>query len=79
MQPRLTTKEGNVIPLTDEAYEAILKLMGHLPSAIEPAESVDQLEEEFAELFADSASTDELLGEHRTEAEREDRKLGRFE
>jgi hypothetical protein len=78
MQPHLTTKEGNVIPLTEEVYESILKIVRDRFEQIAPADSVEALESEFADLLTDSVSTDELLTEHRQEAEREMRKLERL-
>ncbi len=78
MQPQLTTKDGNVIPLTDDIYESILRLMGSSSEPVEPAGNIEELEEEFAELFADSASTNELLAEHVSEKTREEQKLERF-
>ena len=78
MQPQLTTREGNSIPLTDEIYEAIVQLVKNQPDSVEPAASVEDLEIEFSELFADSATTNELLAEHARELAREKRKLERF-
>lgn len=79
MQPQLTTKDGNVIPLTDEVYETILKMVKNPSDFIEPATSIEELESEFSELFADSATTGELLAEHDRELDREVRKLERFD
>lgn len=79
MQPQLTTRDGNVIPLTDEIYETILLLVRNRSDIIDPAESIDELEDEFSALFVDSASTSELLAEHAHELTRENRKLERFD
>lgn len=78
MQPQLTTREGNVISLTDEIYETVLQLVIEQPMCLEPAASIDELEKEFSALFVDSASTGDLIAEHREELIREDKKLERF-
>lgn len=78
MQPQLTTREGNTIPLTDEIYEAIVQLVKKQPDFFEPATTIDELEDEFRELFADSATTADLVAEHAQELARENQKLERF-
>lgn len=79
MQPQLTTKDGNTIPLTDEVYEAIVLLVKDQAEWVEPAASIDELEAEFSDLFADAASTDDLLAERADELVRENRKLEQFD
>ena len=78
MQPQLTTRDGNTIPLTDDIYEQIVQLVKKQSDFLEPAPSIEELESEFVELFADSATTDELLAEHALELAREKQKLERF-
>ncbi len=78
MQRQLTTRDGNTIPLTEEIYEAIVQLVKKQPDFVEPASSIDELEGEFVELLADSASTDDLLAEHAHERSREEHKLEQF-
>lgn len=79
MQPRLTTKEGEVISLTDEIYEAVLLLIEKQNNEVEPVASIEELELEFADLFAaDGATLEDLRAEHAQELEREERKLERF-
>ncbi len=79
MQPQLTTKEGAVISLTDEIYEAILQLIEKQNNEVKPVASIEELETEFADLFAaDGATLEDLCAEHRQELEREERKLERF-
>ncbi len=75
MQPQLTTRDGNTIPLTDDIYEQIVQLVKKQSDFFEPAPSIEELESEFVELFADSATTDELLAEHALELAREKQKL----
>lgn len=79
MQPQLTTRDGYVIRLTDEVYETVLRLVENQLDSAEPAASIEQLEDEFADLFVDSSSTRELLAEHADELERERHKLERFD
>jgi hypothetical protein len=80
MQPQVTLKNGNIVLLSDETYEAVLQLLEKPSVQIEPSNSIDELEEEFAELFsADGASVDDLLEEHSLEIEREKRKLELFD
>jgi hypothetical protein len=78
MQPQLTTREGNTIPLTDEVYEAIVQFLKDKPEGVEPAASVDELEAEFPDLFADPPFTADLLAEHAEELARENGKLEQF-
>lgn len=79
MQPHLTTRDGNIIPLTDEIYESILQLVEGRTNSVEYVNSIEELEDEFAELFTDSASTNDLLAEHKFELAREKKKLERFD
>lgn len=80
MQPNLTLKNGQTIPLTDEVYEAILQIVEKGNLSASPADSIEELETEFAELFASTeVTTDDLLEEHAQEIERERRKLEMFD
>ena len=79
MQPQLTTRNGNIIPLTDEIYETILQVVKNRSDFVERASSIEELEGEFSELFAESATTDELLAEHAHELAGEKKKLERFD
>ncbi|CAN5627892.1 MAG: hypothetical protein ACR2M8_12800 [Pyrinomonadaceae bacterium] len=80
MQPNLTLKNGQTIPLMDETYEAILKIVRNGDSNIKPARSIEELEAEFSDLFSSTAiTTDDLLQEHGEESERERRKLRIFD
>lgn len=79
MQPQLTTRNGNIIPLTDEVYETILQMVKNRSDFIEPATSMDELEGEFQALFAESATTDQLLAEHAQELRSEQQKLELFD
>ncbi len=77
MQPNLTLKNGQTIPLNKEVYEAVLEIVEK--EMILPADSIEDLEAEFAELFVSSeATTEDLLIEHAEELEREKRKLNIF-
>jgi len=79
MQPNLTLKNGQTIPLTDEIYEAVLRIIEKKDETITPADSIEELEDEFTELFASTESTtSDLLEEHKQELEREKRKLEMF-
>jgi hypothetical protein len=79
MQPNLILKNGQTIPLTDEIYEAILKIVEKEGGKIVPADSIEELETEFAELFASTeATTEDLLREHREESKKEDKKMDFF-
>ncbi len=76
MQPQLTLKNGKVISLPDEVYELVLSIVQAHEEAIEPASSIEEVEAEFADLFAQGRpTTADLLEEHRQETEREERKL----
>lgn len=80
MQPNLTLKNGQTIQLTDEIYEAVLQIIEKKDETIAPADSIEELENEFAELFASTESTtNDLLEEHKQELEREKRKLEMFQ
>lgn len=77
MQPQLTTREGEIILLQDDIYEAILRLIKK--NSVEPVASIEELEAEFADLFTTgSATLDDLLAEHAQEFESEERKLEHF-
>lgn len=79
MQPNLTLRNGQTIPLTNEIYEAILQIVEKNREVIAPADSIEELESEFAGLFASTeATTADLLEEHRKELKREERKLDLF-
>ena len=52
--------------------------MKNQPDAAGPAASIEELEVEFAELFAGGATIEELLHEHKEEHAREERKLERI-
>lgn len=82
MQPNLTLRNGEVIPLTDEIYEAVLRVVENEKAKTAPAGSIEELEEEFAELFAAAAKNGptlrDLTDEHRQEIERERRKSENF-
>lgn len=73
MQPQLTTRNGNIIPLTDEIYETILQVVKNRSDFVERANSIEELEGEFSELFAEASTPDELLAEHAHELARETR------
>lgn len=76
MQPQLTLKTGEVIPLPDDVYELVLSIIRAREDGVEPASSIEEIEAEFADLFAQSApTTTDLLEEHRQEMEREEGKL----
>jgi hypothetical protein len=75
MQPQLTLKDGQVIPLSDEVYELVLSIVRAHEAPAGAASSIEALEAEFADLFiGDAPSTADLLEEHRQELEREERK-----
>jgi predicted CopG family antitoxin len=79
MQPNLTLKNGQTIPLTDEVYEVILRILKTKDETVSPADSIEELEEEFAELFApNGASASDVVAEHEQELERENRKMELF-
>lgn len=78
MQPQLTIRDGNIIPLTDEIYETVLKIVKNRSESTNPALSIEKLEDEFSDLFTDSVSTEELLAEHAHELLRENQKLERL-
>ncbi len=79
MRPQLTTKDGAVISLTDEIYEAILLLIEKQDHEVEPVASIEELETEFAGLFAANGATlEDLHAEHIQERGREERKLEHF-
>lgn len=79
MQPQLTLKNGEVIPLSDEVYEIVVSIVQAHASMTGPAASLEMLEAEFADLFVGAgASTDDLLEEHRQELAREERRLNRL-
>lgn len=79
MQPNLTLKTGQTIPLTNEIYEAILQIVEEKGEKVMPAGSIEELEAEFAELFASTeTTTEDLLREHSEELEREKQKLDKF-
>ncbi len=79
MQPNLTLKTGQRIPLTNEIYEAILQIVEEKDKKVVPADSIEQLEAEFTELFASTeTTTGDLLQEHTEELEREKKKLDIF-
>ncbi|MGI9034888.1 MAG: hypothetical protein ACR2GD_02500 [Pyrinomonadaceae bacterium] len=79
MQANLTLKNGKVIPLTDEIYETILQIVDKNNETVAPADSIEELEAEFAELFtAAAATTKDLLRERAEELKREKRKLELF-
>lgn len=79
MQPQITLKNGEVIPLSNEVYELVLSIIQAHGEAVEPASSIEEVEAEFADLFAQGGpTTADLLEEHRQELEREERKLREF-
>ena len=79
MQPNLTLRNGQTIPLTNEVYETVLQIVEKNVEKVAPADSIEELEIEFAELFASTgATTEDLLQEHRKELEREKRKSDLF-
>ncbi len=79
MQPNLTLKNGRTILLSDEIYEAVLRIVEEKDEKISPADSIEDLEAEFAELFVSTKmTTDDLLREHAKELEREKKKSDLF-
>lgn len=79
MRPQLMTKEGEVISLTDEIYEAILQLIDNRNHEVKTVVSIEELETEFAGLFAAGGATlEDLRAEHVQEREREERKSEQF-
>lgn len=79
MQPNLTLKTGQTIPLANEIYEAVLQIVEEKGKKVVPADSIEELEAEFAELFASTATTTkDLLEEHSEELKREKKKLDIF-
>jgi hypothetical protein len=79
MQSNLTLKNGQIIPLTNEVYEAVLQIIEKNGETIAPADSIEELEMEFAELFGSTeTATEDLLKEHAEELKREKQKLDMF-
>jgi len=79
MQASLTLKNGKVIPLTDEICETVLQIIEKNGEAIKPADSIEELEAEFSELFTTTgATTEDLLEERAKELKREKRKSEMF-
>ncbi len=79
MQPNLTLKNGQTIPLPNEVYEAILQIVERNKESIVPADSIEELEAEFSELFVSTeATTDDLLAEYIQELKRERKKSDMF-
>ncbi|HSK72665.1 MAG TPA: hypothetical protein VK892_13270 [Pyrinomonadaceae bacterium] len=79
MQPNLTLKNGQTIPLTNEVYDAVLQIVEKEGEKILPADSIEELEAEFADLFSSTeVTTEELLQERKEELKREKKKLDVF-
>ncbi len=75
MQARLTLKDGTEISLSDDIYQRIMGMVKG-DSFIQPAVSVEELEAEFAVLFAeDGPSSNDLIEEHAGERERDEHLL----
>ncbi len=75
MEPSLTLKDGTKISLSDDVYRKIVKMI-KTDSLTESADSIEELETEFAILFAeDGPSTRDLMEEHAIERERDERIL----
>jgi hypothetical protein len=80
MQPNLTLKNGQTILLTNEVYEAVLQMLEKNGETISRADSVEDLEVEFADLFdSTGVTTQDLLEERTKEREREKQKLDLFD
>ena len=78
MQARLTLKDGTEISLSEDAYQKIMSIIKS-DSVVEPAYSVKDLETEFAILFAeDGPSTNDLIEEHLSDRQRDERLLKSF-
>lgn len=80
MQPNLTLKNGQTIPLMDDTYDVILRIISNNVSDIQPATSIEELETEFANLFSSvDLTVDDLIKERAEESEREKRKMRMFD
>lgn len=80
MQPNLTLKNGQTIPLTNEVYDAVLQIVEKEGEKVLPADSIEELEAEFADLFSSTeVTTEELLQERKEELKREKKKLDVFD